>query len=120
MDPTNPSYYGHDQAVIECIEYIQSHAFDFLEGNIIKYVTRYEQKGGVEDLKKAKWYLERLIKREEGKAKPYDSSLYKEEPYDSSLYKAVLQSQDVSNDNNHLECGSSEELDASSWSTCDT
>ena len=110
MDPTNPSYYGHDQAVIECIEYIQSHAFDFLEGNIIKYVTRYEQKGGVEDLKKAKWYLERLIKREEGKVKPYDSS----------LYKAVLQSQDVSNDNNHLEFGSSEELDADRWSTCDT
>ena len=110
MDPTNPSYYGHDQAVIECIEYIQSHAFDFLEGNVIKYVTRYEQKGGVEDLKKAKWYLERLIKREEGKVKPYDSS----------LYKAVLQSQDVSNDNNHLEFGSSEELDAASWSTCDT
>ena len=61
MDPTNPSYYGHDQAVVECIDYIESHAFDFLEGNIIKYVTRYEEKNGLEDLKKASWYLNRLI-----------------------------------------------------------
>ena len=77
MDPTNPSYYGHDQAVVECIDYIESHAFDFLEGNIIKYVTRYEGKNGLEDLKKASWYLNRLIKREESKMKPHDVSLYK-------------------------------------------
>ena len=77
MDPTNPSYYGHDQAVVECIDYIESHAFDFLEGNVIKYVTRYESKNGLEDLKKAEWYLRRLIKREENKMKPHDLSLYK-------------------------------------------
>ena len=40
-------------------------------------MTRYEGKNGVEDLKKASWYLDRLIKREEGKAKSYDTSLYK-------------------------------------------
>ncbi len=77
MDPTNPSYYGHDQAVVECIDYIESHAFDFLEGNVIKYVTRYESKNGLEDLRKASWYLQRLIKREEAKMKPHDVSLYK-------------------------------------------
>ena len=104
MDPTNPSYYGHDQAVIECIEYIQSHAFDFLEGNIIKYVTRYEQKGGVEDLKKAKWYLERLIKREEGKAKPYDSS----------LYKSILNAKDED-----LQLNQSSDVDGERWATSD-
>ena len=76
MDPTNPSYYGHDQAVVECIDYIESHAFDFLEGNIIKYVTRYEEKNGLEDIKKASWYLNRLIKREETKMKPHDVYLY--------------------------------------------
>ena len=38
---------------------------DFLEGNIIKYVTRYKYKNGIEDLKKAKQYIERLIEREE-------------------------------------------------------
>jgi len=35
--------------------------FDYLEGNIVKYVSRYKHKNGLEDLKKAKWYLERLI-----------------------------------------------------------
>jgi len=105
MDPTNPSYYGHDQAVIECIEYIQSHAFDFLEGNIIKYVTRYEGKNGVEDLKKASWYLDRLIKREEGKAKSYDSSLYQ------SIKNAKTED---------IQFPISKEMDGERWSTCDT
>ncbi|AFH27140.1 nucleotide kinase [Clostridium phage phiZP2] len=40
---------------------------DFLEGNIIKYVTRYKHKNGIEDLKKAKQYIERLIEREVNK-----------------------------------------------------
>jgi hypothetical protein len=30
--------------------------------NIVKYLWRYEQKAGVEDVKKARWYLDRLIK----------------------------------------------------------
>jgi hypothetical protein len=49
---------------IECIDYIASHNMDYLEGNIIKYVTRYRFKGGVDDLRKAEWYLKRLLKRE--------------------------------------------------------
>ena len=66
-DPTNPSYYGYDEAVIECIDYIDSHAFDFLEGNVIKYVSRYQHKGGINDLLKARTYIEFLIERERGK-----------------------------------------------------
>ena len=38
---------------------------NYLEGNIIKYITRYKDKGGVLDLRKAEWYLTRLIKQEE-------------------------------------------------------
>ena len=34
----------------------------FLEGNVVKYVTRYRMKNGLEDLLKAQWYLERLIR----------------------------------------------------------
>lgn len=64
-DAINPSHYAFDEGVIECIDYIESHAFDFVEGNIIKYVTRYQHKNGTEDLKKARWYLDRLIKRSE-------------------------------------------------------
>ena len=104
-DPTNPSYYGFgDDAVIECVDYIESHAFDFLEGNIIKYVTRYEGKNGVEDLKKASWYLDRLIKREEGKAMSYDSS----------LYKSILKAKDED-----IKLPTSSDVDGECWSTCD-
>ena len=104
-DPTNPSYYGFgDDAVIECVDYIESHAFDFLEGNIIKYVTRYEGKNGVEDLKKASWYLDRLIKREERKAVSYDSS----------LYKSILKAKDED-----IKLPTSSDVDGERWSTCD-
>ena len=45
----------------------------FLEGNIIKYVTRYKKKNGMEDLKKAQWYLNKLIETYEVKKEPsYD------------------------------------------------
>ncbi len=49
---------------IEPIDYIVKNKLDFLEGNIIKYVTRYKSKNGVEDLRKAKVYLNWLIDRE--------------------------------------------------------
>lgn len=52
---------GHYTNGIECWDYIVSHKMSFLEGNIIKYVTRYKFKNGKEDLLKAKAYLERLI-----------------------------------------------------------
>ena len=34
----------------------------YLRGNILKYMLRYEYKHGIQDLKKAQWYLNRLIK----------------------------------------------------------
>ena len=36
----------------------------FAAGNVMKYVWRYERKGGIDDLKKAQWYLQRLIEME--------------------------------------------------------
>lgn len=54
----HPSHYNKG---IEVIEFIDSWDLGFYEGNIIKYVTRYPHKNGIEDLKKAKWYLDRLI-----------------------------------------------------------
>jgi hypothetical protein len=38
---------------------------NYLEGNVIKYISRYKFKNGLEDLNKAKWYLETLIKEKE-------------------------------------------------------
>ena len=46
---------------IEPLDYIIQNEMDFLEGNIIKYVWRYQYKNGIEDLKKADFYLDRLI-----------------------------------------------------------
>lgn len=47
---------------IECWDFITSHKMSYLEGNIIKYVTRYKSKNGREDLLKAQAYLEKLLK----------------------------------------------------------
>jgi hypothetical protein len=52
---------------ISPLEYIIVNELDFIEGNIIKYVSRYQSKGGVNDLLKAQTYLEKLIERERGK-----------------------------------------------------
>ena len=59
----HPQHYQHG---IEPIEYIESHDLNFNLGNVIKYVSRAPFKGTeLEDLEKAKWYLEREIKRHE-------------------------------------------------------
>ena len=43
-----------------------SEGFDsYLQGNIMKYLWRYQYKNGVEDLKKAQWYLSRLIEAQD-------------------------------------------------------
>lgn len=43
----------------------KEHYIGFLKGNAMKYITRYEKKNGVDDLKKALDYVERLIEVEE-------------------------------------------------------
>lgn len=49
---------------IEPIDYIESHNLNFNLGNVIKYVSRAPYKGTeLQDLKKAKWYLEREINK---------------------------------------------------------
>ena len=63
-DPINPNHYK--QGGLESIDAIKAfmskEAFKgFLKGNCQKYLFRYEQKNGIEDLKKCQWYLERLI-----------------------------------------------------------
>jgi hypothetical protein len=69
-DPVNFPIHYADGNGIECIDAIEASMGTeefkgFLKGNVQKYVWRYAQKNGAEDLKKAKWYLERLIKLRE-------------------------------------------------------
>lgn len=42
-------------------DYIISNKLGYLEGNIVKYVTRWQSKNGIEDLRKARHYLDKLI-----------------------------------------------------------
>lgn len=56
----HPEHYNKG---IECWDYIVSHNMGFLEGNIIKYVTRYKHKNGRADLLKAKEYLDKLLEQ---------------------------------------------------------
>lgn len=47
---------------IQPVEFIHVNDIPFLEGNVIKYVMRHKQKGGIEDLEKAKHYIDLIIK----------------------------------------------------------
>jgi hypothetical protein len=46
---------------IQPIEFIVKNNIGFVEGNVIKYILRFKDKGGVQDLLKAKHYIELLI-----------------------------------------------------------
>ena len=65
MDMVNkPPHYN--QGGIECIDAIEAsmekEAFaGYCKGNVIKYLWRYEYKNKIEDLKKAQWYLAKLV-----------------------------------------------------------
>ena len=56
-----PDHYRTD---IPPIDYIVANNMGFCEGNVIKYISRWEMKGGVDDLEKAKHYIEMLIEQE--------------------------------------------------------
>lgn len=65
-DPVNhPAHYTKGK--VECIDAIEAAVSDlngmeaFLTGQVIKYSYRWKDKGGAEDLRKARWYLNRLI-----------------------------------------------------------
>ena len=47
-------------------DYILHNQIGYMEGCVIKYVTRWRDKGGVEDLKKARHFLDKLIEFEDG------------------------------------------------------
>ena len=64
QDMVNPPAH-YNKAGIETIDAIGAATNEgfkyYLQGNILKYIWRYEYKNGVEDLEKAQWYLNKLI-----------------------------------------------------------
>lgn len=73
-DPVNkPAHYT--KGGIEALDAIEASMTEeafcgFLKGNVMKYLWRYRDKGGLQDLRKALYYLNRLIKVEEGRENP--------------------------------------------------
>ena len=68
MDKINPDYYKNKS--IETIEVIRNELTSdefrgYLKGQIFKYLARHRLKNGIEDLKKAQWYMNYLVKFEE-------------------------------------------------------
>lgn len=59
-----PAHYARFK--IEPIYFIMENGLPFAAGNVIKYVCRHDAKNGVEDLKKARRYLDMMIKQAEG------------------------------------------------------
>jgi len=87
-DAINPQHY--QKGGVECIDAIEAsmteEAFKgFLKGNCIKYLYRYENKNGAEDLKKAQWYLSRLLTVLDN-----NQNKEKEEPMDAWIEKIPL------------------------------
>lgn len=59
-DPIHPNHYK--RFAIDPIEYCLKNGIGFCAGNVIKYVSRFDMKGGLEDLDKAEEYLRRMRK----------------------------------------------------------
>lgn len=51
----------YSNLAIEPIDFITANNLGFCEGNVIKYISRWKAKNGIEDLKKARWYIDFLI-----------------------------------------------------------
>jgi len=65
-DPINPSHYKHLPSeaidiIMAAIANAPSNKSAYLQGQVLKYLLRCWEKGGVGDLRKAKWYLDRLV-----------------------------------------------------------
>jgi hypothetical protein len=62
----NPSHYGGANNMYETIKVIEAWSLDFCLGNAVKYISRAGKKDPtkeLEDLKKARWYIERRIQQ---------------------------------------------------------
>lgn len=62
----HPDHYGGQDNPYEAIKVVEAWNLDFYLGNVVKYISRAGKKGDeLEDLKKARWYLDRKIARME-------------------------------------------------------
>lgn len=70
MSTANEIQIGGDhykEKIIQPWDFIAANQLGYFEGNIVKYVSRWQNKGGINDLKKARHYLDKLIELSETK-----------------------------------------------------
>jgi cobalamin biosynthesis Co2+ chelatase CbiK len=65
----------YEDMKIQPIEFIMGNNLDFLQGNILKYICRYKSKNGLQDLLKARHYLDILIEHEQRRTESGDSTI---------------------------------------------
>jgi hypothetical protein len=63
-----PAYYD-GQGGMQPFDVIDAFGLDFYEGNVVKYIVRWRKKGGLQDLFKARRYVDEIIKRAEAAAR---------------------------------------------------
>lgn len=68
-DKEQPDNSHYTKGGIEPWTYIQANNLNFFEGSVVKYVTRWRYKNGIEDLRKARVYIDELIRQEEDREK---------------------------------------------------
>ncbi len=62
QDNINPTHYK--QGEIEVIDFILDQNMDYLTANVQKYISRWRFKDGIDDLRKARWFLDKLIEQQ--------------------------------------------------------
>lgn len=62
---------SHYKDKIQVWDFVSQNDIPYLEGNVIKYVARHKRKNGIEDLHKAKHYLEKLIENAQHEAEDF-------------------------------------------------
>jgi hypothetical protein len=78
----HPAHYGGEDNAYEAIKVIEAWGLDFLLGNTVKYIARAGKKDSeVQDLKKAKFYLERRIAKLDGASKDKATNNFLTRPY---------------------------------------
>ena len=71
MTTANETQIGGDhykEKTIQPWDFIAANQLGYFEGNIVKYVSRWRDKGGIDDLKKARHYLDKLIELKDNQA----------------------------------------------------
>ena len=69
----------HYRQPIQTWDFIHRNGIGYLAGNIIKYVVRYQKKNGIEDLNKARHYLDKLIEEQIPTQEEFDLQITEEE-----------------------------------------